>query len=147
MKLWPMSLVACLILLIPAGSQAQQLPAEPTVLQPGDSVPETMFAFTREQAESLALTLDSLRTQVAQLKQDTANLSAQRDSVRSALVACGQKVEAKTVVAEAERDARKALQEAQPSGLEKLLTQGPSGFMVGTGVGLTGGVLACRGAN
>lgn len=116
------------------------------MLQPGDTARETLFAFTRPQAEALKNTLDSLRVQVRQLKADTANLSAQRDSLRRAITYCEMKVDARTRVAEAERDARKALQEVQPSGLEQLL-QGPSGVAIGGLGGLTAGVLACRGAN
>lgn len=140
-------LAVCWAALLPAGAEGQEeLPARPQVLSPGDTVQETLFAFTREQVETLATRLrnDSLR--ISKLRADSSDFQAEIDSLHSALFACGQKVEARTMVAEAEREARKALQEVQPSGLESLF-DGPSGFLVGNVTGLTAGVLACRGAN
>lgn len=148
---WPRRWASCLALLLcsVAPLEAQETPTDitPDVLLPGDSVTDTVFAFDRGQMEALATRLRQDSIRIANLRQDTANLVAQRDSIRSALVACGQVTSAQDTVLKYERAARKALKAAQPSGLEGLLINGPSGFVFGGAVGLTAGVFACQGAN
>lgn len=113
----------------------------------------TFFFVDRPELNRLRVRQRDDSVRIAALEDIADTLRAAVDSAESALVGCrrakaglASKAAWKDTVLAAERAARHALQDLQPSGLERLL-DGPSGFLVGTGVGLTGGVLACRGAN
>lgn len=148
------------LLLVASPLYGQQDSVAPTVewqiLEPGDTLvadstlfvidrPEINRLRVRERNDSIRIAAlrdvrDSLRTALAQMDTALAGCRIAKAGLRA-------KARWKDTVIQAEREARKALQAAQPGGLEGLLTAGPSGFVVGGITGLTAGVLACRGAN
>lgn len=134
------------------------LPAGTKIVYPRGStvtIPVGHVRFWIDRPEMNRLRVRHRNDSIRIAKQDSAlrDYAAAVDSLNSALAGCRQakrglrvQLRWKDTIISAERAARKALQDAQPSGLESLL-DGPSGFVVGSGLGLTAGVLACRGAN
>lgn len=121
---------------------------------PGDTVivPDSLIVFFIDRPELNRLRVNQRNDSVKIAQQDSAlgDYAEAVDSLEGALTGCKQRARGlmiqrdwKDTVITAERDARKALEEAQQGSLFR----GPSGFLMGTGAGLTAGVLACRGAN
>lgn len=144
------------------GAEAQQDSVAPSVtwerVGGGDTlvVPEgrTVFWVDRPELNRLRVRQEQDSVRIARRDSALRDYAAAVDSMGSALHGCRQQVagleaqvEAVETKWEAEREARRALQDVHGGGLSGFLFAGPSGFVSGSVVGLTAGVLACRGAN